>query len=90
MRIEDVLSSFLSKEEIANVLTGRTGNAGGTVLTAVGLFGAGLLLGAGLALLLTPTSGQEVRQDLAERLSEVGHRGGNGGEAAGDTPDQRS
>ncbi len=90
MKIEDVLSSLPSKEEIAEALIGRTHNAGGDVLTALGIFGTGMLLGAGLALLLAPKSGHDLRQDLVERLSEVSHKLGNGGEASGAAADHSS
>ena len=37
-------------------------------LTALGLFGAGLAVGAGVALLLSPTSGEALRRELLTRL----------------------
>ncbi len=90
MKIEDILSSLPSKEEIADALAGRTHNTGGDVLTALGIFGTGMLLGAGLALLLTPKSGQDLRRDLVERLNEVGHKLGNGGEESSAATDHPS
>ena len=50
---------------------------GQALLSALAPFGLGLLVGAGVALLLAPKSGRELRQDLAERL------GGDGGATAG-------
>jgi hypothetical protein len=44
------------------------------LLGALGIFGAGLLVGAGAALLLAPKSGEALRADLGERL----RRGRNG------------
>src|SRR5579863_2122402 len=38
------------------------------LLPAVGLFGAGLLIGAGLGLLLAPKSGKELRGDLRAQI----------------------
>ena len=42
--------------------------------TALGIFGTGMLLGAGLAFLLAPTTGQQLRRNLAEKLNEVGQK----------------
>ncbi|MGE0710460.1 MAG: YtxH domain-containing protein [Planctomycetota bacterium] len=38
------------------------------LLPVAGVFGAGLLVGAGLALLFAPKSGRELRDDLRHRL----------------------
>ncbi len=50
------------------------------IVPAVGLFSVGLLVGAGLGLMMAPKSGRELRQDLRSRLSsgaehELGHNG---------------
>jgi hypothetical protein len=75
MKIEDILNALPSKEDIANALSGQTrNNTGGDLLTALGIFGTGLLLGAGLAFLLAPTTGQQLRHDLAEKIGDVGHK----------------
>lgn len=39
------------------------------LLTGIGLFGAGVLVGAGVALLFAPRSGSELRQELKGRLN---------------------
>ncbi|RMG19587.1 MAG: YtxH domain-containing protein [Deltaproteobacteria bacterium] len=41
------------------------------VLPALGIFGAGLLVGAGLGLLLAPKSGRELRGDIRQRASQL-------------------
>lgn len=41
------------------------------LLGTVGIFGAGLLVGAGVALMLAPKSGTELREDLGERLRKM-------------------
>ncbi len=41
----------------------------GSLLPGVGLVGAGLLIGAGLGLMLAPRSGHELRRDLRERYA---------------------
>ncbi len=75
MKIEDILNNLPSKEEIVNALGVQTrNNTGGDLLTALGIFGTGLLIGAGIAFLLAPTTGQQLRHDLAEKIGEVGHK----------------
>jgi hypothetical protein len=73
MKIEDILQALPSKEEIANAigLETRT-SASGDALTAFGIFGAGIILGAGLALLFAPKAGHEIRHDIAEMVGDVG------------------
>ena len=44
------------------------------LLPGVALFGAGLLVGAGLALLLAPTTGKRLRDELGERASDLKER----------------
>ena len=39
-----------------------------TILPAAGLFGAGLLIGAGLGLLFAPKPGREIREEIGERF----------------------
>jgi hypothetical protein len=41
---------------------------------SLALFGAGLLVGAGLALLLAPTTGRELREEITDRASELRDR----------------
>jgi hypothetical protein len=49
----------------------RRRSVGGYIATGVGFFSAGLLLGAGAALLLAPKTGRDMRDDLRERLRRV-------------------
>ena len=44
------------------------------MMPSLALFGAGILLGVGLGLMLAPKPGSELREDLRERLS----KGNNG------------
>jgi len=46
-------------------------SAGFRVLGGLGLFGAGLAVGASVALLVAPKAGRELRQDLKDRLGPV-------------------
>ena len=48
------------------------------VLPAVGLFSVGLLVGAGLGLMLAPKPGRELRRDLRNRLGTPGEQGMRG------------
>ena len=40
-------------------------------LSALGLFTAGLIAGAAVSLLFAPKTGQEVRQDIAQRMATL-------------------
>lgn len=42
-----------------------------TLLPTLGIFSVGLLVGAGVGLLLAPKSGQELREDLRSRLQSA-------------------
>lgn len=41
------------------------------LISRVSLFGAGLLVGAGLALLLAPLNGEEMRAQIHDRVDEL-------------------
>jgi hypothetical protein len=59
----------LDKDEILSRLGLETKpSIGETVSSVIGLFGAGVLVGAGVALLLAPKSGRELREDLRKTL----------------------
>ena len=42
-----------------------------SVLPALGVFGAGLVVGAGLGLLLAPKTGRELRHEIADTASSA-------------------
>jgi len=74
MKIEDLLLAALpSKEEIASAigLEARASTTG-DIITAFGIFGTGMILGAGLGLLLAPKAGHEIRHEIAEKVGEIG------------------
>lgn len=50
---------------------------------SMALFGAGLLVGAGLALLFAPTSGRELREEIGERAADLRERAAAAGESGG-------
>ena len=84
MKLSDL--SDLSKDDILSVL-GLAAKPSATerLLGTVGVFGLGLLIGAGAALLLAPKSGQGLREDLGERLRRV-----RNGEGDATTPSEAS
>lgn len=53
---------------------------------ALGIFGAGMLLGAGIALMLAPKSGSELREDMVEGLKSLGNQVTGGNPATTTTP----
>lgn len=73
MKIEDILAAMPSKQDLAHTigLETRT-SAAGDMLTAFGIFGTGMILGAGLALLFAPKTGHEIRHEIAEKVGEIG------------------
>ena len=75
-----------STEEIIRALGlySRRGN-GSELVPSVALFGAGLLVGAGLALLFAPSSGRELREEIGERASELRDRAAAAVESAAET-----
>jgi hypothetical protein len=50
----------------------------GWVTGTLGVFGVGLVVGAGLALVFAPKSGRELRQELGTRLRSMREEAGNG------------
>ncbi|MBI2897275.1 MAG: YtxH domain-containing protein [Deltaproteobacteria bacterium] len=70
MKIKDMVSRMrhMRSDDLLH-LAGlqRRRSAASQIGPALGLFGAGLLLGAGLGLLFAPRSGHELRHDMKER-----------------------
>ena len=62
----------LSKDDVLSAL-GLTSkpSTSDRLLGALGIFGVGLLVGAGAALLLAPKSGEALRADLGERVRNL-------------------
>jgi len=59
----------LDKDEILGLLGLETKTStGAAVAGTLGTFGIGLLVGAGIALLLAPKPGRQLREDLREKL----------------------
>jgi YtxH-like protein len=67
--------SLPSTEEIIRALGLQARRSTGSdMVPSVALFGAGVLVGAGLALLFAPSSGRELREELGERAAELKDR----------------
>ncbi len=69
---DSLIESLPTREDLVNAL-GLASRRSTTAdfASVIGIFGAGLLIGAGLALLFAPKSGEDLRHDLGERLSSV-------------------
>jgi len=85
MKIDELLRALPSREDIIHAvgLQSQPSKSEDIVMT-LGIFGTGILLGAGLALLFAPKAGAEIRRDLAKRVGEFSDRLGANG------PDGRS
>ncbi len=78
-KLTDTITGNLpSREELLNAI-GLASRSSTTsdVASAIAIFGAGMLIGAGLALLFAPKSGAEMRRDLGERFSSEGSSSGS-------------
>ena len=69
---DSLIESLPTREDLVNAL-GMASQRSTTAdfATVIGVFGAGLLIGAGLALLFAPKSGEELRRDLGDRISSM-------------------
>lgn len=64
--------SNLTRDQMAHALhLDRQHTTGDMIVPALAIFGAGLLVGAGLGLLLAPKSGEELRRDLAHGVEDL-------------------
>lgn len=67
----------VEKDDLLKLIGAEERRGGGEVFfTGLGLFAAGVLVGAGAALLLAPKSGTELRRDLQGRLQSRSELGG--------------
>ena len=72
MKIEDIRQALPSRHDLASAigLEARASTAP-DMLAAFGIFGAGMILGAGLALLFAPRVGHELRHGIVEKVGEL-------------------
>jgi len=79
---KEFMRNLPSTEDLIHALGLQTRRSNGDVVPSVALFGAGLLVGAGLALLFAPSSGRELREELGERAAELRDRATGAAESA--------
>ena len=70
MKIND-LRDFSKDDVLAALGLTSKPSTSDRLLGALSIFGVGLLVGAGAALLLAPKSGESLRADLGERLRNL-------------------
>ena len=75
MKLEDLKS--LSKEDISGALGLESKRSkAGAMTTSLGLFAAGLVVGAVTALMFAPKTGNELREEVGNKLRSVTNRTG--------------
>src|SRR6185369_1941970 len=77
MNIEELLQNLPSRDDIVNAIgldrrSSQYSIGSQDLLPALGIFGTGMLFGAGLAQLFAPKSGAQVRQDISDKVQELG------------------
>jgi len=82
---DSIAENLPTREDIVKAigLATRQSSGGGELASAMTIFGAGLLVGAGLALLFAPESGEKLRSDLADRFSGLRDDATRAAKAAG-------
>jgi len=71
MKLHDLKG--MDKDDLLGLLGLETKHSGtGRVFGTLGIFGVGLLIGAGVALLLAPKAGSALRQDLRTKIGPNG------------------
>jgi YtxH-like protein len=83
-KIADTLADSLpTREAVINAIgLASRRSTSAELASMISIFGAGLLVGAGLALLFAPKTGEELRRDLGDRLG-VAQDARERGEATG-------
>ncbi len=88
-KVNDDIRSFSAEDILGALGLEKRRSPAEKMLPMIGIFGAGLLVGAGVALLLSPKSGREVRDAIGGAVSRFTAREGQGyegGEAMRGTP----
>ena len=80
MKLQDITN--MDKDDVLGMLglEARRSHSN-RLLTTLGIFGIGLLVGAGVGLLLAPKTGRALRQDLRAKLRRDGSDGVTAGGA---------
>lgn len=71
MTTRDLMNQIPDTADLLALLGLERRNQSETIASAFAIFGAGLAIGAALALLLTPKNGQEMREEIADRASKL-------------------
>lgn len=73
MSMEEMRSKLPSREELLERLPVRSARSHRSeeILAAVGVFGAGIVVGAGLALLFAPKPGCALRREIGEKVEHA-------------------
>jgi len=74
MKIEDILAALPSRDDLAAGIGLQRPTPAADIFSTLGIFSSGVILGAGLALLLSPKPGREIRHDIAEKVGEIGEQ----------------
>jgi hypothetical protein len=75
MRIEDILAALPSKDDLAaGIGLQARPTPAADIFSTLGIFTSGVILGAGLALLLSPKPGREIRHDIGEKVGQLGEQ----------------
>lgn len=69
------LTDLNSEDVLAAIGLQKRTTAAEQMLMMIGLFGAGLIVGAGVGVLLAPKSGRELRENLRDRVDELQDKG---------------
>lgn len=72
--MKELANNLPSSEEIIRALGLQSRSAHHDVMPSVALFGAGILVGAGLALLFAPTAGRELREEISAKATDLADR----------------
>src|SRR6185295_11396818 len=71
MDLTKIADSLPTREDVMNAVRMATNRSTPTDVPAMlGVFGAGILIGAGLALLFAPKTGSELRQEIENRVAD--------------------
>jgi hypothetical protein len=88
MKLNDIRN--MDKDDLLGLLGLETKHSSaGRLLGTLGIFGVGLLVGAGVALLMAPKAGSDLRQDLRTKMRPDKPNGGEPGDA-GDAAHRRA
>jgi hypothetical protein len=70
----DAVRGLSSEDILAALGLQRKRSVLDVILPAAGVFAAGIVVGTGVALLLAPKSGREMRRDIKGKATELTHR----------------